>query len=69
MPKLDEWKEATSLRDTLYAMFERGEVDSPNFKAIVQAFGRPKIAKIWEDWKHQKKEQGTNSVGGIGHEF
>jgi hypothetical protein len=55
MPKVEEWKEAVSLREMLYQMFDKQKTESKEFKALLAGYGRPRVTAIWEDWKKEKE--------------
>jgi hypothetical protein len=60
MPKAEEWKEAVSLRELLTGMFDKEQTDTKEFKALLAAYGRPRITQIWEEWKRQKADEKRN---------
>lgn len=40
-----------TLKEFLFLQFDRGEIKSPEIKAMVSVFGKEKLRAFYEEWK------------------
>lgn len=58
-----DWTGAVTLRDYLTYLFKNNLTNSPEFKALLNLYGRPYIIKLWRDYKDGRTEKLSSSMG------
>lgn len=51
------WNKAWSFEDYVIDLFERKQMQTDEFKTLIQIFGRERIKQIWEKYLEMKKRK------------
>jgi hypothetical protein len=51
------WQGSWTLEDYVMSLFEKGETQSPEFKVLLQIYGREKIEELWKKYQKEKKSK------------
>jgi hypothetical protein len=57
-----DWTDAWKLDDYVISLFERKETHTNEFQTLLKIFGRPKLEKIWKDYRERKKHDQGNGL-------
>lgn len=60
MPIRVDWTGATTLKQTVFKLFEARKTDSSEFKAILSFYGHKRMAELYEEWLAGKKKEKEN---------